>query len=384
LTKSETTIPPGTKGANPSLDAKHLEEAFAIFYAESQKLEAQQSALQEKIDQLSDELQKSNQRLGILLNAIPAGVILLENNIVLLHNPAVLHFLPSLSQGQFFEIPKEWQASIAPGEYLISDAESPSSKSQKMVQVIRIEEGIRSFIQIQDITANISLHQETQRENRLSAMGKMAAGIAHQFRTPLATALLYSSHLCDDDLAPEMSKEFAQRLRKQLLDLEKLSQDMLRFISNRPSKTVLSNAQQLIEEAQASIQALFESKDVHLEVRCDIPASTMLHVEPKAIPNALVAILENALSISKPKDTVVMQANIDSKKLIISIEDQGPGVASTIIDSLFEPFSTTSANGTGLGLSIAKNTFDAHRGTIAVENSAHGAIFKITLPISSQ
>jgi two-component system, sensor histidine kinase FlrB len=163
LTKSETTIPPSASSANPSLDAKGLEEAFAIFYAESQKLEAQQSALQEKIDQLSEELQKSNQRLRILLNAIPAGVILLENNIVLLHNPAVLHFLPSLSQGQIFEIPKQWQASIAPGEYLISDLEPQNSKSQKMVQVIRIEEGIRSFIQIQDITANISLHQETQR-----------------------------------------------------------------------------------------------------------------------------------------------------------------------------------------------------------------------------
>ena len=381
MTKSETVSSPIT---NTSLDAQRLEEAFAIFYAESQKLEAQQSALQEKIDQLSEELQKSNQRLAILLNAIPAGVILLENNIVLLHNPAVLHFLPSLSQGQFFEIPKEWQASIAPGEYLISNLESTSSKPQKTVQVIRIDEGIRSFIQIQDITANISLHQETQRENRLSAMGKMAAGIAHQFRTPLATALLYSSHLCDDDLAPEMSKEFAQRLRKQLLDLEKLSQDMLRFISNRPSKTVVSNARQLIEEAQASIQALFESKGVVLEVHCDIPTSAMLLVEPKAIPNALIAILENALSISKPKDKVVMQANVDSKKLIISIKDQGPGVASTIIDSLFEPFSTTSANGTGLGLSIAKNTIDAHRGSITVQNSEHGAVFKIILPISSE
>jgi len=381
LSSSESTVTPQ---GNTSLDVKHLEEAFAIFYAESQKLEAQQSALQEKIDQLSDELQKSNQRLGILLNAIPAGVILLENNIVLLHNPAVLHFLPALSQGQAFEIPKEWQASIAPGEYRISSAESPGSKAQKMVQVIRIDDGIRSFIQIQDITANIALHQETQRENRLAAMGKMAAGIAHQFRTPLATALLYSSHLCDDNLAPETAKEFAQRLRKQLLDLEKLSQEMLRFISNRPTKTVLSDAQDLIEEAQASIQALFESKKVILKVCCDIPSSTRLLVEPKAIPNALIAILENALSVSQPHDNVILQAHVDDKKLIISIEDQGPGVATTIIDSLFEPFSTTSANGTGLGLSIAKNTFDAHRGTIAVENSAHGAIFKITLPISSQ
>jgi signal transduction histidine kinase len=190
--------------------------------------------------------------------------------------------------------------------------------------------------------------------------------------------------LCDDDLAPELSKEFAQRLRKQLLDLEKLSQDMLRFISNRPSKTVLSNAQDLIDETQASIQALFENKKVNLKVHCDIPVSTKLLVEPKAIPNALIAILENALSVSKSHDIVTMHVSVDGNKLVISIKDQGPGVASTIIDSLFEPFSTTSANGTGLGLSIAKNTVDAHRGTIAVQNSNPGATFNITLPISSQ
>ena len=368
-------------GNDPALAAKHLEEAFAIFYAESQKLEAQQADLQEKINQLSSELQQSNQRLGILLNAIPAGVILLENNIVLLHNPAVLHFLPSLGKGNQFSLPSEWQASIAPGEYVIGSPEDPNAP-QKMVQVIRIDEGTRSFIQIQDITANIALHHETQRENRLTAMGKMAAGIAHQFRTPLATALLYSSHLCDDEVEPEMAKEFAARLRKQLLDLEKLSQDMLRFISNRPNKTVLTAAKQLIEEAQASIQALFETKGVNLSVQCAIPDAVMLLVEPKSIPNALVAILENALAVSKAGDTVLLSATTESKKLIITIADQGPGIANTIIDSLFEPFSTTSANGTGLGLSIAKNTLDAHRGTIGVHNTHEGAVFKITLPIT--
>lgn len=364
-----------------ALAAKHLEETFAIFYAESQKLETQQADLQEKINQLSSELQKSNQRLGILLNAIPAGVILLENNIVLLHNPAVLHFLPSLSKGSQFVLPSEWQASIAPGEYVIGNPEDRNAP-QKMVQVIRIDEGIRSFIQIQDITANIALHQETQRENRLTAMGKMAAGIAHQFRTPLATALLYSSHLCDDQVEPEMAKEFALRLRKQLLDLEKLSLDMLHFIANRPNKTVLTSARQLIEEAQASIQALFETKGVTLSVQCAIPDTVLLLVEPKSIPNALVAILENALAVSKAGDTVLLTATTESKKLIITIADQGPGIASTIIDSVFEPFSTTSANGTGLGLSIAKNTLDAHRGTIGVLSTRGGAVFKITLPIT--
>ena len=363
-----------------SLDAtKHLEEAFAIFYAESQKLEAQQTALQEKINQLSSELQKSNQRLAILLNAIPAGVILLENEVVLLHNPAVLIFLPKLKPGATFEVPSDWQASITPGEYLITQKDA-QKRIQKTVQVVRINEGPRSFIQIQDITTNILRHEETQRENRLAAMGRMAAGIAHQFRTPLATALLYASHLCDGQINADTSKEFADRLRKQLLDLEKLSQDMLRFISNKPNKTTLVNAVQIIEDAQASIQFLFEAKQVKLSVTSSNVNNGNLLVEPKAISNAIVAILENALAVSKANQTVRMLATSDQHMLTITISDQGPGIAKEMLKSLFEPFSTTSANGTGLGLSIAKNTIESFRGSISAENSKQGAIFQINLP----
>ncbi|MBU3560488.1 sensor histidine kinase [Polynucleobacter hallstattensis] len=374
---------PDTSKLSPeqhTLDAtKHLEEAFAIFYAESQKLEAQQTALQDKINQLSSELQKSNQRLAILLNAIPAGVILLENEVVLLHNPAVLIFLPDLKPGVTFEIPADWLGSITPGEYVIAE-KGIHQRIQKTVQVIRINEGSRSFIQIQDITANILRHEETQRENRLAAMGRMAAGIAHQFRTPLATALLYASHLCDGEINTDTAKEFADRLRKQLLDLEKLSQDMLRFISNKPNKTVLVNATQIIEEAQASIQFLFKAKQVSLSVTMSNINQGNLLVEPKAISNAIVAILENALAVSKTNQIVSLMAANDQQMLTITISDQGPGIPKEILNSLFEPFATTSANGTGLGLSIAKNTIETHRGSISAESSKHGAVFKIRLP----
>ena len=376
MTPDTSKLPP----EQDTLDAtKHLEEAFAIFYAESQKLESQQTALQDKINQLSSELQKSNQRLAILLNAIPAGVILLENDVVLLHNPAVLIFLPELKPGAIFEIPADWLASITPGEYVIAE-KGVLQRIQKTVQVIRINEGSRSFIQIQDITTNISRHEETQRENRLAAMGRMAAGIAHQFRTPLATALLYASHLCDGQINADTAKEFADRLRKQLLDLEKLSQDMLRFISNKPNKAVLVNATQIIEDAQASIQFLFEAKQVNLSVTATNINQGNLLVEPKAISNAIVAILENALAVSKANETVSLMATSDQQMLTITISDQGPGISKEIINSLFEPFATTSANGTGLGLSIAKNTIETHRGSISAESSKNGAVFKINLP----
>ncbi|MFZ9351604.1 MAG: hypothetical protein ACO24L_06660, partial [Polynucleobacter sp.] len=94
-----STMPAASPSEPPNESAQmmpnQLAEAFALFYEESKKLESQQADLQEKINQLTQELYDSNHRLGILLNAIPAGVVLLENNLVSLHNPSVLNFLPT-------------------------------------------------------------------------------------------------------------------------------------------------------------------------------------------------------------------------------------------------------------------------------------------------
>ena len=359
----------------PSLMPNQLAEAFALFYEESKKLESQQADLQEKINHLTQELYDSNHRLGILLNAIPAGVVLLEHNLVSLHNPSVLNFLPQIEIGKALTLPSDWQASIAPGEYLI---ESPAGR--RTVQLVRIDEGSRSIVQIQDISANIHLHQQSQQENRLAAMGKMAASIAHQFRTPLATALLYSSHLCDGKIAAEESKEFAERLRKQLLGLEKLSQDMLRFITNRPRKSELVPMTSIVQTAEQGIRPLCDKKGVQLISQIDLAKDQLVNVEQQAIVNALLAILENALEVSEAGKQITMKASGDAQRVTITIEDQGPGIPKAMIDSLFEPFSTGHSNGTGLGLAIAKNALEAHRGSIQAENHAHGARFTMTLP----
>ena len=359
----------------PSLMPNQLAEAFTLFYEESKKLESQQADLQEKINHLTQELYDSNHRLGILLNAIPAGVVLLEHNLVSLHNPSVLNFLPQIEIGKALTLPSDWQASIAPGEYLI---ESPAGR--RTVQLVRIDEGSRSIVQIQDISANIHLHQQSQQENRLAAMGKMAASIAHQFRTPLATALLYSSHLCDGKIAAEESKEFAERLRKQLLGLEKLSQDMLRFITNRPRKSELVPMTSIVQTAEQGIRPLCDKKGVQLISQIDLAKDQLVNVEQQAIVNALLAILENALEVSEAGKEITMKASGDAQRVTITIEDQGPGIPKAMIDSLFEPFSTGHSNGTGLGLAIAKNALEAHRGSIQAENHAHGARFTMTLP----
>jgi two-component system sensor histidine kinase FlrB len=212
-------------------------------------------------------------------------------------------------------------------------------------------------------------------------MGKMAASIAHQFRTPLATALLYSSHLCDGKIAVDDAKEFAERLRKQLLGLEKLSQDMLRFITNRPRKSELLSIHNLIQTAEQGIRPLCEKKGVQFIADIDLPKDQLANVEQQAIVNALLAILENALAVSLPGQQIHIRASSKMQHVTILIDDQGPGIPKAMMDSLFEPFSTGHSNGTGLGLAIAKNALEAHRGSIQAENLTQGgARFTITLP----
>ncbi len=158
-------------------------------------------------------------------------------------------------------------------------------------------------------------------------MGKMAASIAHQFRTPLATALLYSSHLCDGKIAVDDAKEFAERLRKQLLGLEKLSQDMLRFITNRPRKSELLSIHNLIQTAEQGIRPLCEKKGVQFIADINLPKDQLANVEQQAIVNALLAILENALAVSLPGQKIHICASSKMQHVTILIDDQGPAGA---------------------------------------------------------
>ena len=372
---SNTTNLVEISSKSTNIDA--LQSAFTLFYEESKKLEAQQTELQSKIDLLSTELSESNQRITALIKAMPAGVILLENQIVKIFNPSALQFFPFLKSEQLFAIPKYWKQSITPGEYFIESVEP--SGINRTVQVIKIEEDFRTIIQIQDITQNILNLQKSQQESRLTAMGKMTASIAHQIRTPLATALIYSSHLCDLELDDATRMDFAQRLRKQLLGLEKLSKEMLHFVSNRPQKLELISIHDLIQDTQNIIQALCDEKQVKFMTQSCSP-SIKVSAEKTPLMNALIAILENALEVSEHNQKIELTTQIDKQRCYIMIEDQGPGIPEEILDTMFEPFFSTGANGTGLGLSIAKNAIEAHRGTIQVQNTGRGARFTITLP----
>ncbi len=356
-------------------NSAQLEEAFKLFVQASQDLEAQQSALQSQVDRLSNDLAIANQRLAALLSALPAGVLLIEEGRVRDLNPAARTLLPELQEGDAWTIPSSWIPTPVAGEFQTS-----TDSSGRTVQVKEVEVNHRRILQIQDITESLAQHAESQRQSKLASMGQMAASIAHQLRTPLATATLYAGHLTDPLLPNDRQKDIAEKLRRQLASLEKLTTRMLQFVRQRPQKTEGVLIADLFEEAEQAIRPVCERYGVPLEVELN-GESSMLTVERDAVVSALVAVLENALQVSPKGSVIRMHGVIEHGRVRIHIDDHGPGIEEAMLTSMLEPFTTSRVNGTGLGLSIARNAIEGHRGEITAANRPEGgARFTLTLP----
>ena len=374
MIKSAAPSLPTPPGAESS-QSTQLEEAFRLFLQASQELESQQSLLQNQVNRLSEDLAAANQRLAALLGALPAGVLVIEEGLVRESNPAAKRLLPEMQEGSAWAIPRDWSATPVAGEY-----QTTTDSTSRTVQIKEVVFGDRKILQIQDITESLSQHAETQRQSKLASMGQMAASIAHQLRTPLATATLYAGHLADPLLAPQRQREMAEKLRHQLSSLEKLTTRMLQFVRQRPQKTERVLIADLLDEAEQAIRPVCERYGVPLEVGLKGEPS-LVSVERDAIVSALVAVLENALQVSPHGSVIRMQADVESARVRISIDDEGPGIDEVMLHSMFEPFTTSRTNGTGLGLSIARNAIEAHRGEIHASNRPEGgARFTLSLP----
>ena len=218
--------------------AEELQRAFAVFNQVSHELTQAYMALQARVESLTSELAVANgelrrqyqekealsERLSLLLNALPAGVVVLDSAArVGEANPAARQmFGDAVLGGEWSRVQAELIATVAPDEWLlgarrVSIAESPLDSA-----------GGRLLL-VHDITAAHALKANAERNQRLAAMGEMAASLAHQLRTPLATALLYSANLAQPDLSETARTRFAGKAAEQLRRLERLIQDVLLF-----------------------------------------------------------------------------------------------------------------------------------------------------------
>ena len=370
-----------------------LESPSLHFVEATQELEASQKKLSQEIYRLTEDLAKSNaalkvqidakgrlaEELAALLSALPTGVIILQDQKIVAFNDISVNLVPDMRVGTLWATPKHW-TSLDEAHYrcLVGQQQWIIRPEQRQLADGRI------IVLLHDVSATFRAREQAEREAKLAAMGKMVAEIAHQLRTPLATATLYAGHLAKPSLPGDKRERFAHQLNQQLLWLDGLVSRMMSFLRTRSGPPQMICVAELIEECRASIEPLFEARAVTLQV--DLHGGEhLLTVHRDQIRGGVVAVLENALSVSQEGQKVMLIAEAARSRLDVWVHDHGPGIPDALMNRLFEPFATGSPKGTGLGLAIAKAAIESHRGQIQAQNRVGGgASFHIVLPVLEQ
>jgi two-component system, sensor histidine kinase FlrB len=384
---------------NPSPDmssadkAAELQRAFAMFNQVSAELTQAYEALQGRVASLTEELAVANgelrrqyqekealsERLSSLLDALPAGVVLLDAGArIVALNPAAMLMLGEQAVGEHWGdvVSRALEPSMTVGEWWLGEQRLSIAES-----VLPSGEG--KILLLHDITSAQQMKEELERSQRLAAMGEMAASLAHQLRTPLAAALLYASNLGQPGIRDDARARFSEKATAQLRRLERLIQDVLLFARGESIGRDLIVAGELLADAAQTMEALVHAQDITFTVD-DACSTVKLVGSRKALFGALVNLLENALQATPAGGKICLSGKICGDFLRYSVCDSGPGIPADKRDRIFEPFYTTKGQGTGLGLAIALGVARAHGGNIEIAaGPLPGAEFVMTLPLAA-
>jgi signal transduction histidine kinase len=229
------------------------------------------------------------------------------------------------------------------------------------------------------------------RSEHLAALGRLASGVAHEIRTPLASLKLYLQSVRDEiTISPEFSEDFEIAMRQ----VERIAATINHFLNfARPQEPVLTDVdfRRLVDDALAVVQPRANHQEVEIEVRVS-PQLPKVLGDLRQLGEALVNLLLNALEEmpegGRLRISVEPATNeVDGKVSVwarIDVADSGPGIKEADLDKLFEPFFTTKASGSGLGLSIVRGTVQRHNGIVRVCTAPEkGTTFSLFLPAAT-
>jgi len=230
------------------------------------------------------------------------------------------------------------------------------------------------------------MEAKLRQAQRLSALGNLAAGIAHDVRNPLNAIKLLSSHAIDTlDGGPDSSAAKPMHtIRKEVDRLEEIVSSFLSLARERELIAEPCQVDALLEECLRLFRREAESRGVRLltELRA---GNAELMLDAKHFTRAVLNVLMNALEACPPGGRVRLFSRRNERQIEVEIRDDGPGIAPEVLERMFEPYYTTKPGGTGLGLAITRGIIEEHSGTIEVSSTpGHGCQVLITFPLQSQ
>ena len=218
---------------------------------------------------------------------------------------------------------------------------------------------------------------------KLSALGRMAAGIAHEINNPLGGILLYSTNLFKKVPKEGPLKEGLEIIINETMRCKTIIQDLLEFSREKEPEKTSANISHIIEKTLSMLENEFRLRHIRVETNLSGKTPDVL-VDANQMHQVFINLLLNAAEATQDNGVINVRSQIEpaNRRIRIEIADNGCGIPPEHISKVFEPFFTTKAKGTGLGLAVTYRIVRNHQGEIQVSSQpGKGTLFTIEIPL---
>lgn len=373
-------------------DIEALQQAFAAFTQSTRTMEESYRRMHERVAQLDQELAEKNRELALttdylnsILDSMSDGVIAVDTDgVVTTFNraaAAILGYPPDDVLGQTFrrlfnrEFPAPrgghamtWRASDGRNVMVVERDAPLADRGGKRIGAVKV---------FQDLTEIEALRERVRQQDRLAAVGEMAATVAHEIRNPLGGIRGFAALLARDIEEGDPRERLVQKILVGTKELERVVGELLEYTRPIQVHARPCTWSDLVGGALAYVE--LDGRKIEVLEGTGLDAAVL--ADPDRIRQVLLNMLLNAVQSIEGEGRIRVYAVNGDDRVALAVEDSGCGMTPAQLQQAFSPFYTTKEKGTGLGLAIAAKIIEAHGGEIEAESEpGNGSTFYVWLP----
>lgn len=251
----------------------------------------------------------------------------------------------------------------------------------KLLRKVCYEIGV--FLEKKESKVKVALFKKSAKQtDRLSILGEITAGIAHELNTPLGNILGFAELIKQQNSNPQIERDITKIINAAIYSRE-IVKNLMFFSCEMPQNKTILLVKPIILRALALLGPNFSKGNLDYKVTF-ADDEIKAQIDDIQLTQVLFNIILNAIHVSPANSVIEIDVYATVTDFVIEIKDNGPGIKAAIKEKIFDPFFTTKpiGEGTGLGLSVVHGIIKSHRGDIeALDNVPKGTNFKIKLPL---